>query len=86
MCSHFAGDVEGNTERVRRYGRFDVTKNAVPFIFYLFFSQFLNEDDLEERRLVIDMGMHVLKLCNEIWVFGNRISLGIAVEIKKLNL
>lgn len=32
------------------------------------------------------MGMHVLKLCNEIWVFGNRISLGIAVEIKKLNL
>lgn len=83
ICSPFAGDIEGNTERARRYGRFAVTKNAVPFIPHLLFPQFLNEDDPEERRLGIDMGMHVLKLCKEIWVFGNRISSGMAVEINK---
>lgn len=83
ICSPFAGDIETNIERAKRYGRFAITKNAVPFIPHLLYPQFLNDDDPEERRLGIDMGIHVLKLCKEIWVFGDRISSGMAVEIKK---
>ncbi|WP_456297941.1 DUF7768 domain-containing protein [Caminicella sporogenes] len=32
ICSPFAGNIEGNTERARSCGRFAAVKNAVPFI------------------------------------------------------
>jgi hypothetical protein len=36
----FAGDLELNTIRARRYGRFAVTKNVVPIIPHLMYPQF----------------------------------------------
>lgn len=83
ICSPFAGDIEGNTLRARRYGRFAATQNAVPVIPHLMYPQFLEEDDPKERQLGIDMGLVLLGKCHELWVFGNRISSGMTVEIKK---
>lgn len=83
ICSPFAGDIELNTERARRYGRFAITKNTVPFIPHLLYPQLLDEDDLDERNLGISMGLRILSLCNELWVFGDRISSGMAAEIAK---
>ena len=83
ICSPFAGDIEGNTRRARRYGRFAVTEKAVPVIPHLMYPQFLEEDDPEERQLGIDMGLVLLSKCYELWVFGNRISSGMSVEIAK---
>ena len=45
------------------------------------YPQFLEEDDPEERQLGIDMGLVLLSKCHELWVFGNRISSGMSVEI-----
>lgn len=83
ICSPFAGDIEGNTRRARRYGRFAVTEKAVPIIPHLMYPQFLEEDDPEERQLGIDMGLILLGKCNELWVFGNRISSGMRSEIAR---
>lgn len=83
ICSPFAGDIELNTDRARRYGRFAITKNTVPFIPHLLYPQILDERDTEERSLGISMGIRMLSLCQELWVFGDRISHGMAVEIKK---
>lgn len=83
ICSPFAGDIELNTDRARRYGRFAITKNTVPFIPHLLYPQLLDEHDSEERCLGISMGIRLLSLCHELWVFGDRISSGMAVEIKK---
>ena len=83
ICSPFAGDIEGNTRRARRYGRFAVTEKAVPIIPHLMYPQFLEEDDPEERQLGIDMGLTLLRKCNELWVFGNRISSGMRLEIAR---
>lgn len=83
ICSPFAGDIEGNIIRARRYGRFAVTEKAVPIIPHLMYPQFLEEDDPEERKLGIDMGLILLSKCHEIWVFGNRISSGMSVEIAR---
>jgi hypothetical protein len=83
ICSPFAGDIEGNTRRARRYGRFAVIEKAVPIIPHLMYPQFLEEDDPEERQLGIDMGLVLLSKCHELWVFGNRISSGMSVEISR---
>lgn len=83
ICSPFAGDIEGNTARARRYGRFAVTKDKVPIVPHLMYPQFLYEDDPEERRLGIDMGLVLLSKCQELWVFDGRVSSGMAVEIAK---
>ena len=84
ICSPFAGDIEGNIERAKRYGRFAVSEKVVPIIPHLMYPQFLYEDDPDERKLGIDMGLVLLSKCHEIWVFGETISKGMAVEIKKL--
>lgn len=83
ICSPFAGDIEGNTLRARRYGRFAVMEKAVPIIPHLMYPQFLDENEASERQLGIDMGLVLLGKCHEIWVFGDRISSGMTVEIKK---
>ena len=82
ICSPFAGDIEGNIMRARRYGRFAVSEQVVPIIPHLMYPQLLDEHDPKERQLGIDMGLVLLSKCHEIWVFGDRISSGMAVEIK----
>ncbi|TCT14597.1 hypothetical protein EDC18_10578 [Natranaerovirga pectinivora] len=83
ICSPYAGDIELNTERAKRYGRFAITKNTVPFIPHLLYPQLLDENDMDERNLGISMGIRMLSLCHELWVFGERVSSGMAVEIAK---
>jgi hypothetical protein len=83
ICSPYAGDIEINTMRAKRYGRFAVIENAIPVIPHLMYPQFLEEDDPDERRLGIEMGLVLMSKCEEVWVFGNRISSGMGIEIKK---
>jgi hypothetical protein len=83
ICSPFAGDIEGNTRRAKRYGRFAVIEKAVPIIPHLMYPQFLEENDPDERQLGIDMGLILLGKCQELWVFGSRISSGMSAEITK---
>lgn len=83
ICSPFAGDIKGNTARARRYGRLAVSKSVIPIIPHLMYPQFLYEDDPSERELGIEMGLVLLSKCQEIWVFGSRISRGMAVEIER---
>ncbi|MBP2028867.1 hypothetical protein J2Z35_002705 [Acetoanaerobium pronyense] len=83
ICSPYAGDIDLNTGRARRYGRFAITKKTVPFIPHLLYPQLLDENDLDERNLGISMGIRMLGLCHELWVFGDKISSGMAIEIKK---
>jgi len=83
ICSPFAGDIETNTRRARRYGRYAVAEKVVPIIPHLMYPQFLEEGDPEERQLGIDMGLVLLSRCHELWVFGDRISSGMSIEIAR---
>lgn len=83
ICSPFAGDIETNTGRARRYGRYAVAEKVVPIIPHLMYPQFLEEGDPEERQLGIDMGLVLLSRCHELWVFGDRISTGMSIEIAR---
>lgn len=83
ICSPFAGDMEGNAKRARRYGYFAATKNAVPIIPHLMFPQFLDENDPEERQMGLNMGLILLSKCHEVWVFGDKLSTGMSKEVMK---
>lgn len=83
ICSPYKGDIEVNTIRAKRYGRYAVNKQQVPIIPHLMYTQFLNENSYEERAKGLEMGLILLSKCQEIWVFGNRISKGMEMEIKQ---
>lgn len=83
ICSPFKDDIEVNTARAKRYGRFAVTKKVVPIIPHLMYPRFLDENNSDERAMGLEMGLVLLSNCHEIWVFGNRISRGMEIEIEK---
>ena len=70
VCSPYRGDTEANTQNARRYCRLVVKQGGIPFAPHLLFTQFLDEDKAAERRQGLRMGMEMLKLCGELWAFG----------------
>jgi len=81
VCSPLAGDFTNNIERAARYCRFVSCQNAIPIAPHLYFTRFLDDDISEERDLGVDMGLDVLGICDEVWVFGSKISTGMKREI-----
>lgn len=81
ICSPYSGDIKTNTRKAQLYSRFAVTKGAIPLAVHLLFPQFMSEE--YERHLALYMGSVILAKCSEIWVFGGKISDGMAVEIAK---
>ena len=77
----YAGDIEKNTYRARAFSRFAVEKNCIPMAPHLLFPQFMNEST--ERWLGLKMGIVLLGKCEQVWVFGDLISEGMAAEIEK---
>jgi hypothetical protein len=65
--------------RARQYCKFAVGRGRIPLAPHLYFSQFLSEVD--EREKAMDMNFELLRLCGEVWVFGDRITEGMKAEI-----
>ena len=53
----------------------------MPITPHLMYPRFLEDKDIKERDAGIQMGLILLDFCNEIWVFGQRISHGMRREI-----
>lgn len=81
ICSPYAGDIEKNTYRARAFSRFAVEKKYIPIAPHLLCPQYLNEET--ERGLGLKMGIVFMGKCEEIWVFGDAVSEGMAAEIDK---
>ena len=54
---------------------------AIPFAPHLLMPQYMDEGT--ERELALRMGIIFLSKCEQLWMFGERISNGMAYEIKK---
>ena len=81
VCSPYSGDVEGNTEKAKRYCRFAVDAGAIPLAPHLLLPLFMKEP--QERELAMFMDMVFLGKCEELWVFGENFSPGMQAEIDK---
>ncbi len=80
ICSPVRGDTEGNARKAAANCRMACAEGYLPIAPHLLFPQFLNEGIEEERRLGIAMGMELLQICDEVWVFGEATE-GMAAEI-----
>lgn len=81
ICSPYAGDIERNTYRARVFSRFAVEKKHIPIAPHLLCPQYLDEET--ERWLGLKMGIVFMGKCEEVWVFGDYISEGMASEIER---
>ena len=79
ICSPYAGDIQTNTEKARRYCRFAVGAGAIPFASHLLLPQFMSEET--ERDTAMLFNKVFLGKCEQLWVFGDRISPGMRKEI-----
>ena len=83
VCSPLAGDIKGNQARARIYCKFAVDSGRIPVAPHIYFTQFMDDNNPSERDLAIFMGIVFLTKCSEVWVFGERISIGMKMEIQK---
>ncbi len=83
IASPYAGDTEYNISCARGYCRFAVNRGCIPIAPHLLYPQFMDDSDREEREQGLLFALVLLGKCDELWVFGETISNGMAKEIKK---
>ena len=79
ICSPYRDNLRVNVMRARQYCKFAVIKGRIPIAPHLYFPQFMSEE--RERERVMQMNFELLKLCGEVWVFGDKITEGMEAEI-----
>lgn len=83
ICSPYSGDVDGNVKKARAFCRFALEQNCIPIAPHLMFPQFIDDANPKERELALFMDIVLMGKCSEVWVLGNTISRGMAMEIEK---
>lgn len=83
VCSPYAGNVEKNVSAAQKYCKYVVGRDCIPIALHLFFPQFLNDNNPDDRELAAMMSLTLLKKCSEIWVFGDNITPGMQREIRR---
>jgi len=83
IASPFAGNTEYNIKKAQDYCRFAVDRNCIPIAPHLHYPQFLNDSDKDERELGLFFALVLLGHCDELWVFGDKVSNGMSREIEK---
>jgi hypothetical protein len=83
ICSPFSqGDKKQNVINARRFCKYAVAQNCIPFAPHLFFPQFMNDENPKERDMAFKMNHIMLGNCDELWVFGNKYTIGMQCEMK----
>ncbi len=82
VSSPLRGKVKANISKAQWYARFVVERGYLPIAPHIYFTQFLRDHIPEEREMVMEMNRELLEWCDELWVFGDVISEGMAQEIE----
>lgn len=82
ICSPLRGDVKDNIAKANLFSRFAFEQGYLPIAPHTIFTQYLDDGKATERRAAMDMGLQLLTVCEELWVFGPRISEGMKKEIE----
>lgn len=82
ICSPYQNDIQNNIKNAQKFCKFAVDKGYCPIAPHLFFPQFLNDNDPQERQQGLKLNETFLNIANELWVFGKNITSGMIVEIQ----
>ena len=81
IASPYAGDVQENILAAQNACRYAMAQGAVPIAVHLMYPQFLDDSSPGDREAGLQMGIRVLKACDELWLCGDRISAGMQREL-----
>lgn len=72
ICSAYAsqGRISENVARAKQYSRMAIERMCVPVTPHIYFTQFLNDNEPIERAIALNIGLELVKECDELWVFG----------------
>ena len=88
ICAPLGGNIERNLEDVKRYTKYALKCGAAPVVPH--FSALCLDDNIpKEREIGMAAGLSLLWFCDEMWVFGDEVTKGMANEIqfcKNLNI
>ncbi|MHB8964094.1 MAG: DUF7768 domain-containing protein [Saccharofermentanales bacterium] len=83
ICSPLRGDAAGNIQKAKEYSRYAIKEcGVIPITPHIYFTAFLDDTSPQERELGIQAGLELLRDCDEVWVFGDRLSEGMKQEIE----
>ena len=85
ICSPCRGELEKNIAKAQGYCReaVELFPDVIPIAPHVYFTQFLNELEPAERAEGMEMGIALLDMCSEIWVYGmDNPSEGMKAEIE----
>lgn len=81
VCSPLKGDIEGNVERAKGYCKTVIEMGYIPIAPHVMYRDFLNDEIAEQRERGLEIGLELIKACDETWVFTEHISDGMKSEI-----
>lgn len=72
ICSPLSGDIDNNIAKAINYCKNAVRADAniIPLAPHIYCTRFLDDTVPAERAAGLDMGMAMLSICSEIWVYG----------------
>ena len=80
--SKYGGDVNANVVATIGYCRRVIREGYMPIASHLLYPQVLDDNNPSERELGLLFGLALLRMCDEVWVFGT-VTLGVASEIEE---
>lgn len=81
ICAPLGGNVKENLERVRRYARYALKCGTAPVVPH-FYALCLDDNQKEEHEIGMAAGLSLLWFCDEMWIFGDEVTKGMAAEIR----
>lgn len=81
ICSPLKGDIPGNIAKAVEYCAYAARQGVIPLAPHTIFTQYLNDAIPAQREQGLRMGIELLKRCDEFWVCGDTISIGMQNEI-----
>ena len=82
VCSPYRGDIVSNTARAISFCRFVFDSGYIPFCPHIYYTQFLCEDNINERKAGLKFALNEMWQMRELWAFGDKITEGMAAEIE----
>ena len=70
ICSPCRGDYERNIRKAQEFCKEAVGMGVLPIAPHVYFTQFMNDTNPDERRIGMNLGKELLELCDEVWVYG----------------
>ena len=72
ICSPCRGDMEKNITKAQNYCReaVELFPDVVPIAPHVYCTQFMDDTNPKERALGMELGISLLSMCSEIWVYG----------------